>query len=174
MTLTEAFGGLQDPRTGPAQRHDLREMILMALCAVLCGADTWVDVAEWAEDNASWLRRYLVLERGTPSHDTFGRVFRILDAKVFEQCFRGWISGLVGVIGGVVALDGKTLLHWLDRPIRQHWPKLAGVGMVERTREINGKTSTGRAFYIGSKGILDAATFANAARSHWGIENKLH
>lgn len=71
MTLTEAFDGLQDPRTGPAQRHDLREMILMALCAVLCGADTWVDVAEWAEDNESWLRRYLVLPRGTPSHDTF-------------------------------------------------------------------------------------------------------
>ncbi len=51
MTLTEAFAGVVDPRTGPARRHDLTEMILMALCAVLCGADTWVDVAEWAEDN---------------------------------------------------------------------------------------------------------------------------
>jgi len=51
MTLTEAFAGLDDPRTGPAQRHELTEMILMALCAVLCGADGWVDVAEWAEDN---------------------------------------------------------------------------------------------------------------------------
>lgn len=56
-------------------------MILMALCAVLCGADTWVDVAEWAEDNEVWLRRYLVLERGTPCHDTFGRVFGRLDPK---------------------------------------------------------------------------------------------
>ncbi|HNK01670.1 MAG TPA: ISAs1 family transposase [Accumulibacter sp.] len=109
MTLTEAFAGLQDPRTGPAQRHDLREMILMALCAVLCGADTWVDVADWAEDNEAWLRQYLVLARDTPSHDTFGRVFRILDATVFEQCFRSWIAGLVGVVGGVVALDGKTV-----------------------------------------------------------------
>lgn len=86
MKLDGAFAGLADPRTGPAQRHDLREMILMALCAVLCGADNWVDVAEWAEDNESWLRRYLVLEYGTPSHDTFSRVFRILDAKMFEQC----------------------------------------------------------------------------------------
>ena len=51
MTLTDAFTWLKDPRTGPAQRHDLQEMILMALCAVVCGADTWVDVAEWAEDN---------------------------------------------------------------------------------------------------------------------------
>ena len=109
MTLTEAFAGLQDPRTGPAQRHDLREMILMALCAVLCGADSWVDVADWAEDNEAWLRRYLMLERGTPSHDTFGRVFRILDATTFEQCFRGWIADMVGVVAGVVALDGKTV-----------------------------------------------------------------
>jgi predicted transposase YbfD/YdcC len=305
MKLDGAFAGLADPRTGPAQRHDLREMILMALCAVLCGADNWVDVAEWAEDNDSWLRRYLVLDYGTPSHDTFSRVFRILDAKMFEQCFRNWIAGLAGVIDGVIALDGKTIcgsrdgentalhmvsayatasglclgqegtrgkgneiaaikrlletlalkgcivtidaigcqteiaqkivdqggdyllavkdnqgkladalreffaeadvggfgalpvsrcetvekdhgrietrsalwvsdLDWLDRPIRQHWPKLAGVGMLERTREINGKTSTERAFYIGSKGIADAQTFANAARSHWGIENSLH
>ena len=108
MTLTEAFAGLGDPRTGPARRHDLTEMILMALCAVLCGADTWVDVAEWAEDNEAWLKRYLVLEHGTPSHDTFGRVFRLLDAKVFEACFRDWISGLAGVVAGVVAIDGKT------------------------------------------------------------------
>ena len=82
MTLTEAFVGLDIPRTGPAQRNDLKEMILMALCAVLCGADTWVDVAEWAEDNEAWLKRYLVLEHGTPSQDTFGRVFRLPDAQV--------------------------------------------------------------------------------------------
>lgn len=66
-------------------------------------------------------------------------------------------------------------LRWLDRPIRQHyWPKLAGVGMVERIREINGKASTERAFYIGSKGIANAETFAKAARSHWAVENGLH
>jgi predicted transposase YbfD/YdcC len=65
-------------------------------------------------------------------------------------------------------------LAWLDRPIRQHWPKLMGVGMVERTREINGKISTERAFYIGSKGVADAETFAKAVRSHWRIENSLH
>ena len=281
----------------PAQRHDLHEMILMALCAVLCGADTWVDVAEWAEDNEAWLRRYLVLEHGTPSHDTFGRVFRILDAKVFEQCFRCWISDVVGVIDGVVALDGKTVcgsrdgentalhmisafatgsglclgqegargkgneitaikalldtlmlkgcivtidaigcqtdiaqkivdqgadyllavkdnqsrladalrdffadgessgfgtlpvsryetleknhgrieirralwvadLSWLDRPLRQHWPKLAGIGMIERRREISGKASIEQAFCIGPKRIIRAETFADAARSH--------
>ena len=65
-------------------------------------------------------------------------------------------------------------LAWLDRPIRQRWPKLAGVGMVERSREINGKILTERAFYIGSKGIANAQTFALTARSHWGVENRLH
>lgn len=86
MTLNEAFSVLPDPRTGPAQRHDLREMILMALCAVLCGADTWVDVAEWAEDNESWLRQYVALTHGTPSHDTFGRVFRMSGLMAFTSC----------------------------------------------------------------------------------------
>ena len=109
MTLMEAFALLPEPRTGPAQRHDLREMILMALCAVLCGANTWVDVAEWAEDQLDWLRQYIPAKGGAPSHDTFGRVFRLLDAAIFEQCFRHWIASLVGVIDGVVAFDGKTL-----------------------------------------------------------------
>jgi predicted transposase YbfD/YdcC len=54
------------------------------------------------------LKRYLVLEHGTPSHDTFGRVFRLLDAKVFEACFRGWVGGRIGIVAGVVAIDGKT------------------------------------------------------------------
>ncbi len=65
-------------------------------------------------------------------------------------------------------------LDWLDRPIRLHWPKLAGVGMLERRREIDGKVSTERAFYIGSKGIANAETFGRTARSHWGVENRLH
>jgi hypothetical protein len=109
LMLIQAFSILPDPRTGPAQRHDLKEMIVMTLSAVLCGADNWVDVAEWASDNQDWLKKYLVLEQGTPSHDTFGRVFRLLDAEVFEQCFRRWIRGIAGNVKGVIALDGKTL-----------------------------------------------------------------
>ncbi|CAN5213750.1 hypothetical protein BH10PSE16_BH10PSE16_19280 [soil metagenome] len=90
----QAFSILPDPRTGPAQRHDPKEMIVMTLSAMLCWADNWVDVAEWASDNEDWLKKYLVLENGTPSHDTFGRVFRLLDAAVFEQCFRRWIASI--------------------------------------------------------------------------------
>jgi hypothetical protein len=84
-------------------------MIAIALCAILCGAESWVDVAEWREDNEAWLREYLELAHGTASHDTFSRVFRLLDAKVFEACFREWVMSLVGVIKGVVAINGKTV-----------------------------------------------------------------
>ncbi|WP_240592785.1 transposase family protein, partial [Macromonas bipunctata] len=65
MDLWEAFAELPDPRTGPAQRHDLREMIFMALGAVLCGCNNWVEIADWAEDHQAWLGEYLELKHGT-------------------------------------------------------------------------------------------------------------
>ena len=116
MTLQEAFSQVNDHRRGPAVRHDLKEMIIMAICAVLCGCDDWVDVADWCEEEEDWLKTFLVLTKGTPSHDTFGEVFRILDAKVFESCFRQWIAGIVGVVEGVVAFDGKTIRGSKDGP----------------------------------------------------------
>ena len=67
-----------------------------------------------------------------------------------------------------------TNLSWLDKKLREHWPKLAGIGMIERQRKINGTVSTERAYYIGSRGITSAESFAQAARDHWGIENSLH
>ena len=80
MTLTEAFAILPKPRTGPVQRHDLREMILMALCAVLCGGRR-----RMGGNHLMWLRQYVLANEGAPSHDTFGRVFRLLVAAIFEQ-----------------------------------------------------------------------------------------
>lgn len=116
MTLQEAFAEVEDHRRGPARQHDLKEMIVMSICAVLCGADGWVDVADWCEGEEGWLKTFLVLANGTPSHDTFGNVFRVLDATVFERCFRCWVASLVGVAEGVVALDGKTLRGSKDGP----------------------------------------------------------
>lgn len=79
MTLQEVFSPVQDERRGPARQHDLHEMIVMAICGVLCGCDGWVDIADWCEDEEKWLKTFLVLRHGTPSHDTFGDVFRVLD-----------------------------------------------------------------------------------------------
>lgn len=109
MTLLSIFSRLEDPRSGPAKRYGLSEIIVMAICAVLCGADDWVEVADWCEDEGEWLKGFLDLPHGTPSHDTFGDVFRVLDPDVFESCFREWIGGLVGVVKDIIALDGKTV-----------------------------------------------------------------
>ena len=109
MTLLSIFSRLEDPRRGPAKRNGLREILVMAICAVLCGADDWVEVADWCEDEGEWLKGFLDLPHGTPSHDTFGDVFRVLDPDVFESCFREWIGGLVGVVKDIIALDGKTV-----------------------------------------------------------------
>ena len=116
MTLQDAFSQIEDERRGPARKHDLQEMIVMAICAVLCGCDGWVDIADWCEDEEPWLKTFLVLRHGTPSHDTFGDVFRVLDEHVFEACFRQWIASIVGVVEGVIALDGKTARGSKDGP----------------------------------------------------------
>ena len=109
MTLLSILSRLEDPRRGPAKRYGLSEIIVMSICAVLCGADDWVEVADWCEDEEEWLKGFLDLPHGTPSHDTFGDVFRVLDPDVFESCFREWIGGLVGVVKDIIALDGKTV-----------------------------------------------------------------
>jgi len=116
MTLLEAFSQVEDHRRGPAVWYDLKEMIVMAICAVLCGCDDWVDVADWCAEEEDWLKTFLVLSNGTPSHDTFGAVFRVLDAQVFESCFRQWIASIVGIAKGVVAFDGKTVRGSKDGP----------------------------------------------------------
>ena len=84
MTLQEAFEQVEDHRSGPAQRYDLKEMIIMAICAVLCGADSWVDVADWCEEEEGWLRSFLVVANGTPSHDREAWPRAIRSAKYFE------------------------------------------------------------------------------------------
>ena len=111
MTLIETFSGLPDERKGAALRYSLAQILVMAIVAILCGADDWVEVADWCKDRRQWLteRFGLRLEKGTPSHDTFGDVFRVLEANVFEARFREWINALAGVVEGVVAIDGKTV-----------------------------------------------------------------
>ena len=110
VRLAEVFVGLLDPRQAKKVEHDLVEMLVVAVCAVLVGADDFVEIEEWANEKVDWLRQYLKLENGIPSHDTFGRVFAALDAEAFAAAFRRWVSGLLPVLGKdeVVAIDGKT------------------------------------------------------------------
>ena len=108
--LAEIFVGLRDPRQAKKVEHDLVEMLVVAVCAVLVGADDFVEIEEWANEKVDWLRQYLKLESGIPSHDTFGRVFAALDAEAFAAAFRRWVGGLLPALdrNEVVAIDGKT------------------------------------------------------------------
>lgn len=104
------FQDLDDPRVSPATRHHLLDIVAIAVCAVLCGADTWVEVAAFGQAKRDWLETFLALPHGIPSHDTFGRVFAALDADQFEAGFRAWVATVAQVsTGTVVAVDGKTL-----------------------------------------------------------------
>jgi len=103
------FADLEDPRSRQS-RHSLMELLLTAICAVLCGADGWAGVALWGRAKLSWLRQFFPFENGIASHDTFGRVFALLDAAVFERCFIGWMRSVCQAFKGLqVALDGKTI-----------------------------------------------------------------
>ena len=114
--LRSHFAALPDPRVDRAKRHDLLDIVAVALCAVICGADTWVDVARFGTAKTAWLRTFLALPNGIPSHDTFGRVFAALAPAAFEAAFLGWVRGLaVATAGEVVAIDGKTVRRSHDR-----------------------------------------------------------
>lgn len=111
------FADLPDPRIERCKRHELLDVVTIALCAVVCGADTWVDVAEFGRSKEPWLRAFLALPNGIPSHDTFGRVFAALDPAAFEAAFIGWVQHLAAATAGqVVAIDGKTLRRSHDQP----------------------------------------------------------
>lgn len=110
------FAALTDPRADRGQGHLLVEIVTIALCAVLCGADGWVAVETFGRAKAAWLRTFLALPSGIPSHDTFGRVFARLDPGEFQRCFLDWVRAVVpDTAGQVVALDGKTLRRSHDR-----------------------------------------------------------
>jgi len=109
------FAGLDDPRTGNAGRHDLLEMLVIALCSVLTGGEDCTDMAEFAEAKLGFLRDFLKLEHGPPSHDTFSRLFRRLDPEQFGACFQRFMTRFAEACQGVIAIDGKVLRRSFDK-----------------------------------------------------------
>jgi len=115
-TIAAHFADLPDPRIDRAKRHDLLAIVTIALCGVICGADSWVEIERFGRAKRAWLQTVLPLPNGIPSHDTFGRVFAALDPTAFETAFLGWVQALVTTTdGAVVAIDGKTLRRSHDR-----------------------------------------------------------
>jgi predicted transposase YbfD/YdcC len=109
LTLGEHFAALEDPRVERTKLHPLLSIVTIALCAVICGGESWDEIAEFGRTKHEWLHTFLALPNGIPSHDTFNRVFQALDPKQFEACFLSWTKAVSGVLSGVIALDGKTL-----------------------------------------------------------------
>jgi predicted transposase YbfD/YdcC len=109
------FARLEDPRQSAKTLYPLSEVLLVSLCAVICGADSWVEVSTFGKMKLEFLRRFLPFKDGVPSHDTFGDVFAALDPEAFRDCFIAWTASLARHIEGVVAIDGKTLRRSFDR-----------------------------------------------------------
>lgn len=117
-TILEHFSNLEDPRIDRTKRHPLENIIVIALCAVICGADGWVEVELFGEAKRHWLAKFLDLSEGIPSHDTFGRVFARLDAKQFQLGFVNWVKAVCERLEGqVVAIDGKTVRRSHNRTL---------------------------------------------------------
>jgi predicted transposase YbfD/YdcC len=109
LRLADVFVSIQDPRQAAKVEHDLVELLVVAVNAVLVGADTFVEIELWAKEKLAWLRNYLRLPHGIPSHDTFGRMFGLIDPEQFEAAFRCWVQSILPALGAeIVAIDGKT------------------------------------------------------------------
>lgn len=107
--LETIFAQVEDPRVERTKAHYLRDIIIIAICGVICGAEGWVEIEEFGKAKEAWFTELLDLPNRIPSHDTFGRVFARIDPKQFEASFLEWVQGISKTVKGVIAIDGKTL-----------------------------------------------------------------
>ena len=137
------FGEVDDPRAGNA-RHNLLELIFVALAAVLCGAEDCTDMAEFARAKLGLLRQVVDLEHGPPNHDTFSRVFRLLDPEPFEAASARFTAAFAGALEGVVAIDGKALRGAYERGRKATPLHLVNVWAAEKRLVVGQRLAPGR------------------------------
>src|SRR5262252_961749 len=151
------FRRLPDPRADNA-RHDLLEVLFIALAAVLCGADSCSDMADFGQSKEELLRLFLRLEHGIPSHDTFSRVFRLLEPQAFEAAFRRFMAAFAKanrlVLKGVVAIDGKALRGAFERGQGTAPLQLVNVWAVEARMALAQQKAPGRNEAAGALEVL--------------------
>jgi predicted transposase YbfD/YdcC len=110
IPFVDAFADLPDPRVDRTKKHSLADILVIAVCAVIAGADSFEQIERFGQAKEDWLKRFLDLPHGIPSHDTFNRVFAALDRKAFAACFSRWAAGLCSACGlRPVAIDGKAV-----------------------------------------------------------------
>lgn len=119
-SLVEHFSRLEDPRIERHKQHKLIDIMVLSVCAVLCGAEGWEAIEEFGHTKLEWLRRLVALENGIPSHDTIARVLSRVSAPGLQGCFVSWVKAVAEVTGGqIVAIDGKTLRRSYDKASRK-------------------------------------------------------
>jgi predicted transposase YbfD/YdcC len=124
ISLIECFADLPDPRVERGQLHKLIDIVVISICAVISGAEGFTEMEEFGQVKEGWLRQFLELPNGIPSHDTFGRVWACIKPREFEARFRRWVQGVVQVSQGeIVGIDGKT--------VRQSYDRAAGRAAIE-------------------------------------------
>jgi predicted transposase YbfD/YdcC len=107
-SLIEFFSQVPDPRVNRTRKHNLIDIIVMTICGLICKSETWTDIADYADANEEWFRQFLELPGGVPSHDTFGRVFSLIDPLEFQKAFYEWTQSVAAISEGeIIALDGK-------------------------------------------------------------------
>ena len=114
--IAEHFSQVTDPRVDRTKEHKLIDMIAIAICAVICGAEGWTDIENYGNSKLHWLNTFLELPNGIPSHDTFGRVFGMIDAQEFQLAFYEWVLAVNDLIQGqIINIDGKQLRGSKDK-----------------------------------------------------------
>lgn len=120
-SIAKHFSKIKDPRIDRTKRHRLLDILIIAICGVICGADSWVDIELFGKTKIEWLKTFLKLPNGIPSHDTFGRVFAALNPQEFESSFVEWVQAINQLTQGqVIAVDGKQLRGSHDRGVGQN------------------------------------------------------
>ena len=118
-TILDHFAELDDPRVERTRHHKLVDILAIAICATICGADSWVHVALFGKSKRDWFQTFLELPHGIPSHDTFGAVFARLDPMQLQNCFVSWTQAIAELLPGEVVrrrrIDGKTARRSYDR-----------------------------------------------------------
>jgi predicted transposase YbfD/YdcC len=145
--LAACFAGLADPRATRRCDHRLIDILVIAVCAVIACAESWEDIELYGRSKQAWLKTFLALPNGIPSHDTFRRVFMLIDPDAFEACFARWAQSLTGKVEReVVAIDGKTVRRSGSRrhdhgPLHLVSAWASDQGLVLGQREVDGKSN---------------------------------
>lgn len=148
-SLVDCFSGIEDPRLNRMKRHELMDILVIAICAIICGAEHWTEVASFGRCKKNWFSSFLSLPNGIPSHDTFARVFAILDSKRLQAAYAQWVQGFMRDVDVThCCVDGKTVrgsghmpsgkkaIHVLSAYAHEHGVVLTQAKVEDKTNEI--------------------------------------